>query len=89
MNLLPRLGVVAWGYLASSGNLGTHLDMHALSGVSMPWGDYDLAAASPQYKWWVAVAVPQLTLMLAFGLAVVLVLGSPVFFLLRRRPRLA
>jgi len=86
--LLQRALVAVWSYVATTGQLGTHLDMSSIEKITMPmFGAHDFSGpgdhATAQWFW--TVVLPQLTLWIAFTVVAGLVLGAPAFFLAKRR----
>lgn len=86
--LAQRTLLVAWSYFATTGHLGTHLDMSSMTEITMPvFGAHDFTTpgdhATSQWFW--TVALPQLTLWIVTTVVAGLALGAPAFFLSRRR----
>ena len=86
--LAQRAVVAAWSYVATAGQLGTHLDMSSIEKINMPvYGAHDFSGpgdhATAQWFW--TVVLPQFTVWIAFTVIVGLILGAPAYMLARRR----
>jgi len=88
-SLLFRGLLVGWSYAATVYDLGTWLDMNALTDMNpaVDWIDpMDFRDASPTAKWWSATALPQLTFWVLAGVVVGAVVGFIPWLVGRRNP---
>jgi len=83
--LLQRLPIVVWGWFATTKQLGTHLDTHVVTDISLPGiGPRQLVDAYDAWLW--PTAIPHLTLWIVVTLVAGIVLGSgPRWFAARRK----
>jgi hypothetical protein len=82
--LLQRLTIVAISYVATTQELGTHLDVHRLTDLSFP-GKKERVVTGAVDAWAWAVALPQLTLWWVASLVLGFALGLLPWWLARRR----
>lgn len=85
MALLQRIVVIAWGYVATTRELGTHLDTHVVTDINVV-GMRTLETSFD--RWWWPTGLPHLTLWIVLTMVAGFVLGAVPFFVARARARL-
>ncbi|MGE3174437.1 MAG: hypothetical protein AB7O97_17535 [Planctomycetota bacterium] len=74
---LQRLPLAAFGYLASTRHLGTHLDTHLVTELWSPWEPVGLGFGDDAVLGWIWLTMlPQLTLWVALTLVGGMILGA-------------
>ncbi|MEO6595769.1 MAG: hypothetical protein ABIP94_13540 [Planctomycetota bacterium] len=86
MLVLQRLVIVAFSYFATTKSWGTHLDVHRITDLALP-AMSERVLTSPVQAWTWTILVPQMTLLLVFGLVFGIVLGTLPWWLARRCAR--
>jgi hypothetical protein len=84
MALAQRVPLVAFGWLATTRGLGTHLDTHAVTQMRGLWGPRHFDG-DPVQAWIWTTLVPHMTLWIATTLVAGLVLGALPWWAARRR----
>ena len=82
--LLLRVPILVWSYLATTRQLGTHLDVHAIADVNL-WSLAHFPGGEAGEAWLRLVAIPQLVFSVLVGLPAALILGLVPFLWARRR----
>lgn len=83
MALLQRLPIIAFGYAATTRQLGTHLDTHVITDMRGVFGPRHFAGDAVETWLW-TIAVPHATVWIAITLLLGLVLGLVPWWLGRR-----
>jgi hypothetical protein len=88
MAFLQRLPVIVFAYVATTRQLGTHLDTHLVTGLGGPFGRQDFGG-DPVRAWVGTTLVPHATFWVVLTVALGLLLGSVPWWRGRRRTRAA
>jgi hypothetical protein len=83
-NVLQRVLLVAIGYIATTRELGTHLDTHSVTEMTIP-GQGVVALQGGVHTWTRTLLVPQLTFLVVFTTVAGLVVALLPWWLARRR----
>lgn len=85
LGLAQRLLVALCGFVATTRQLGTHLDLSAVRSVDLLLGHRDFGGPDPAIEQWLyLIAIPQLLLWVPLTVAAGIVLGGLPFHLTRR-----
>ncbi|MEM7204472.1 MAG: hypothetical protein AAF628_29710 [Planctomycetota bacterium] len=85
-NLVQRLLLIAVAWVATTQQLGTHLDVHTITDIAPP-GLGEIVLQTPVEAWTYAILMPQLAFQLVVSMVFGVVLGAVPFVLARRRAR--
>jgi hypothetical protein len=85
MAFLQRLPLVVLGFVATTRHLVTHLDTHVVEDIAFR-GIGELRLDGDFERWLYPTAIPHLSLWVVLTLVAGLLLGTPAFFLARRKP---